>query len=150
MRFGSPAVTTRGFREPEIREVAELIAQVLDHIQSEEVVNRGPPRGPRPDGPFSFVRLEAHARRVPIEAPMPRHIVIDVRRLGDFGIGTYIRNLVQALARLDKESRYTLVTLPKHAAELAGLGSQFPHGGVPPGGYGCHTKCRLSLLSSPS
>jgi glycine hydroxymethyltransferase len=39
MRFGSPAVTTRGFREPEIREVAELIAQVLDNIQSEEVMN---------------------------------------------------------------------------------------------------------------
>ncbi len=29
MRFGSPAVTTRGFREPEMREVAELIAAVL-------------------------------------------------------------------------------------------------------------------------
>jgi glycine hydroxymethyltransferase len=29
MRFGSPAVTTRGFREPEMREVAELIAEVL-------------------------------------------------------------------------------------------------------------------------
>jgi glycine hydroxymethyltransferase len=40
MRFGSPAVTTRGFREPEIREVAELIAQVLENIQSEEVVNQ--------------------------------------------------------------------------------------------------------------
>jgi len=38
MRFGSPAVTTRGFREPEIREVARLIARVLDNIQSEEVV----------------------------------------------------------------------------------------------------------------
>lgn len=56
---------------------------------------------------------------------MPRHIVIDVRRLGDFGIGTYIRNLVQALARHDKESRYTLVTLPKHSEELAGLGPKF-------------------------
>ena len=32
---------------------------------------------------------------------MPKHIVIDVRRSGDFGIGTYIRNLVQSLARLD-------------------------------------------------
>ena len=40
MRFGSPAVTTRGFREPQMREVAELIAQVLDHIQSEEVINQ--------------------------------------------------------------------------------------------------------------
>jgi glycine hydroxymethyltransferase len=39
MRFGSPAVTTRGFREPEIREVARLIGRVLDNIQSEDVVN---------------------------------------------------------------------------------------------------------------
>ena len=37
MRFGSPAVTTRGFREPEIREVARLIAKILDNIQSEQV-----------------------------------------------------------------------------------------------------------------
>jgi glycosyltransferase involved in cell wall biosynthesis len=56
---------------------------------------------------------------------MPRHIVIDVRRLGDFGIGTYIRNLVQALARLDQENRYTLITFPKGAEELAGLGHNF-------------------------
>ena len=34
MRFGSPAVTTRGFREAEMREVARLIAEVLDNIQS--------------------------------------------------------------------------------------------------------------------
>jgi len=40
MRFGSPAVTTRGFREPQMREVAGLIAQVLDNIQSEEVINQ--------------------------------------------------------------------------------------------------------------
>ncbi len=56
---------------------------------------------------------------------MPRHIVIDVRRLGDFGIGTYIRNLVRALARLDHESEYTLVTLSKRAEELAGLPPNF-------------------------
>jgi glycine hydroxymethyltransferase len=36
MRFGSAAVTTRGFREPEMREVARLIAEVLQHIGSEE------------------------------------------------------------------------------------------------------------------
>jgi glycine hydroxymethyltransferase len=36
MRFGSPAVTTRGFREPEMRTVASLIAQVLDRISSED------------------------------------------------------------------------------------------------------------------
>src|SRR5438445_3308200 len=36
MRFGSPAATTRGFREPEMREVAALIAEVLRDIASEE------------------------------------------------------------------------------------------------------------------
>jgi glycine hydroxymethyltransferase len=36
MRFGSPAVTTRGFKEPEMRDVASLIAQVIDHISSED------------------------------------------------------------------------------------------------------------------
>jgi glycine hydroxymethyltransferase len=38
MRFGSPAVTTRGFKEPEMRETASLIAQVLDHISSEDAL----------------------------------------------------------------------------------------------------------------
>jgi glycine hydroxymethyltransferase len=36
MRFGSPAVTTRGFKEPEMRQVAALIAQVLENISSED------------------------------------------------------------------------------------------------------------------
>jgi glycine hydroxymethyltransferase len=38
IRLGSPAVTTRGFREPEMQEVASLIAEVLLHIQSEDAV----------------------------------------------------------------------------------------------------------------
>jgi len=37
MRFGSPAATTRGFGEPEMREVAQLIGEVLRHIGSEEI-----------------------------------------------------------------------------------------------------------------
>ncbi len=36
IRLGSPAVTTRGFREPEMRTVASLIADVLAHTQSAE------------------------------------------------------------------------------------------------------------------
>ncbi len=36
IRLGSPAVTTRGFNEPEMREVAALIAEVLNNIASEE------------------------------------------------------------------------------------------------------------------
>jgi glycine hydroxymethyltransferase len=37
VRLGSPAVTTRGFREPEMREVGALIAEVLLHIGDEKV-----------------------------------------------------------------------------------------------------------------
>jgi glycine hydroxymethyltransferase len=36
IRLGSPAVTTRGFREPEMAEVAALIALVLDHLGRSE------------------------------------------------------------------------------------------------------------------
>lgn len=37
MRFGSPAVTTRGFREAEMREVADLVVRVLSDVTNEEV-----------------------------------------------------------------------------------------------------------------
>jgi len=38
IRLGSPAVTTRGFREPEMREVGELIAEVLQHMADADVI----------------------------------------------------------------------------------------------------------------
>ncbi len=38
IRLGSPAVTTRGFREQEMREVGRLIAEVLSNITSEETI----------------------------------------------------------------------------------------------------------------
>ncbi len=36
-------------------------------------------------------------------------IVLDARRVADFGIGTYLRGLIGALARLDREHRYLLL-----------------------------------------
>jgi glycosyltransferase involved in cell wall biosynthesis len=56
---------------------------------------------------------------------MPFHVVIDVRRWGDFGIGTYIRNLVGALARIDGDNRYTLIARPQDVAEISGLPTNF-------------------------
>src|SRR5258706_14255873 len=56
---------------------------------------------------------------------MPLEPVIDARRLRDFGIGTYIRNLTRALARLDTENRYTLVVRPGEVEEVSGLGPNF-------------------------
>ena len=38
IRLGSPAVTTRGFREAEMREVGELIAEVLHHIADADAI----------------------------------------------------------------------------------------------------------------
>jgi glycine hydroxymethyltransferase len=40
IRLGSPAVTTRGFKEAEMREVGALIAEVLLHISDEETIAR--------------------------------------------------------------------------------------------------------------
>jgi glycine hydroxymethyltransferase len=40
IRLGSPAVTTRGFGEAEMREVASLIAEALAHIGNEETATR--------------------------------------------------------------------------------------------------------------
>lgn len=38
IRLGSPAVTTRGFRDAEMREVGALIAEVLTHISDEQAI----------------------------------------------------------------------------------------------------------------
>jgi glycine hydroxymethyltransferase len=38
IRLGSPAVTTRGFKETEMSEVGGLIAEVLNHVTSEETI----------------------------------------------------------------------------------------------------------------
>jgi glycosyltransferase involved in cell wall biosynthesis len=54
------------------------------------------------------------------------HIVIDARRIRDFGIGTYIRSLVHALAMIDSPDRFTLVSAPGDLATLmAGLPEAF-------------------------
>jgi len=53
------------------------------------------------------------------------HVVIDARRIHDFGIGTYIRNLIQALSRLEHKNRYTLIVPSRDIPEVQGLGSNF-------------------------
>ena len=56
---------------------------------------------------------------------MAAHIVIDARRVRDFGIGTYIRSLVQALGAIDKTNQYTLVSGPADVRALEGLPENF-------------------------
>jgi glycine hydroxymethyltransferase len=40
LRIGTPAVTTRGFQEPEVEQLSHWIADVLDHMGEESVVAR--------------------------------------------------------------------------------------------------------------
>ena len=37
LRIGTPAVTTRGMKEPEMREIGQLIAAIVHEPESEEV-----------------------------------------------------------------------------------------------------------------
>jgi glycosyltransferase involved in cell wall biosynthesis len=52
-------------------------------------------------------------------------IGIDVRKLRDFGIGTYIRNLLRQLARLDPDTEYVLLCRPQDRGALASVGENF-------------------------
>jgi len=56
---------------------------------------------------------------------MSSHIVIDVRRSHDFGIGTYIRALVRALGTVDRHNRYTLVCGSDESSALTDLPENF-------------------------
>src|SRR5579862_4178227 len=40
LRIGTPAVTTRGFKEPEVRQLSHWIADVLDHMGNEDALQR--------------------------------------------------------------------------------------------------------------
>jgi glycosyltransferase involved in cell wall biosynthesis len=52
-------------------------------------------------------------------------IAIDTRRIRDFGVGTYIRNLLQALSVADSGNRYALICSPEDAPLFAHLPASF-------------------------
>jgi glycosyltransferase involved in cell wall biosynthesis len=52
-------------------------------------------------------------------------IAIDARKLHDFGIGTYIRNLLKYLARLDQDTEYVLLCRPQDREAVLRLGPNF-------------------------
>jgi glycosyltransferase involved in cell wall biosynthesis len=56
---------------------------------------------------------------------MPLRIALDTRRVADFGIGTYIRNLVRALARVDDQNQYKLITTELAVPEFSDLPPNF-------------------------
>ena len=52
-------------------------------------------------------------------------IAIDIRRMTEFGIGTYTRNVVRALGRLDRRSKYFLIGSPEKVKEIGALPANF-------------------------
>jgi glycosyltransferase involved in cell wall biosynthesis len=52
-------------------------------------------------------------------------IGIDARKLHDFGIGTYIRNLLRQLARMDRQTEFVLLCRPEDRETLSALGENF-------------------------
>jgi glycosyltransferase involved in cell wall biosynthesis len=52
-------------------------------------------------------------------------VAIDARKLHDFGIGTYIRNLLRHLARIDRDSEYVLLCQAPDVGIAAQLGPNF-------------------------
>ncbi len=52
-------------------------------------------------------------------------IAIDIRRMSEFGVGTYIRNVVRTLGRLDRENKYLLIGAPEKVQEIGALPPNF-------------------------
>ena len=52
-------------------------------------------------------------------------IAIDIRRMTEFGVGTYIRNVVRTLGRLDRENEFLLIGSPAKVEEIGALPSNF-------------------------
>jgi len=52
-------------------------------------------------------------------------IAIDARKLHDFGIGTYVRNLLRGLAKIDRTTEYVLLCRERDLPMAAALGPNF-------------------------
>lgn len=52
-------------------------------------------------------------------------IAIDIRRMTEFGVGTYIRNVVRTLGRLDHDDEFLLIGSPAKVEEIGALPPNF-------------------------
>jgi glycosyltransferase involved in cell wall biosynthesis len=52
-------------------------------------------------------------------------IAIDIRRMTEFGVGTYTRNVVRTLGRLDRDNKYFLIGSPEKVKEIGPLPPNF-------------------------
>jgi hypothetical protein len=52
-------------------------------------------------------------------------IAIDIRRMTEFGVGTYIRNVVRTLGRIDRDNEFLLIGAPAKVQEIGALPDNF-------------------------
>jgi glycosyltransferase involved in cell wall biosynthesis len=74
-------------------------------------------------------------------------IAIDIRRINEFGVGTYIWNLVRNLSAVDTLNEYFLLGSRSDFEELGSLGPNFSHFSrdIPPTGWREHFALPLKL-----
>jgi len=72
-------------------------------------------------------------------------IGIDARKLHDFGIGTYIRNLLRHLARIDRTWEYVVFCRPEDCDTLASLGANFRAVAETAGNYSIAEQLRIPI-----
>jgi glycosyltransferase involved in cell wall biosynthesis len=73
-------------------------------------------------------------------------VAIDARKLHDFGIGTYIRNLLRQLARIDRETEYVLLSAQSDLDIAAQLGPNFRTVLEPSPNYSLREQIHVPLL----
>jgi glycosyltransferase involved in cell wall biosynthesis len=72
-------------------------------------------------------------------------IGIDARKLHDFGIGTYIRNLLRQLAKLDRQTEFVVLCRPDDREALSSLGTNFRAVPETAGNYSISEQIRIPL-----
>ena len=72
-------------------------------------------------------------------------IGIDARKLHDHGIGTYIRNLLRQLARLDRQAEFVVLCRPEDREALASVGENFRPVAETAGNYSVSEQIKIPL-----
>jgi glycosyltransferase involved in cell wall biosynthesis len=72
-------------------------------------------------------------------------IAIDVRKYQDFGIGTYVRNLVHQLARIDQTTEYVLLCRPQDRSRIVVPSGNFRVVDEPAGPYSVAEQVRIPV-----
>ena len=72
-------------------------------------------------------------------------IGIDARKLRDFGIGTYIRNLLRQLGRLDTQTDFVVLCRPEDRAVVAAIGENFRAVAASAGNYSLAEQIAIPL-----